>query len=209
MPWTICALELPPFWRRSCDPHMLTAVALEAADEEIFPLSGSACVPVVARLPDRELLSLAAGHGRQCIEIVEGTVLDGPVKLRFLIDGWRDHQAQLSALAGLAGGRAHIATRRCAQPSIGQAMSQLLRIRDARMAGASHREIARLLCDAQRVNADWRAASDYLRSRVRRAVARAETMANLGHSWFAATQGRHLFRSGGQATSVGYKCSYL
>jgi hypothetical protein len=53
----------------------------------------------------------------------------------------------------------------------------VLRVHDALMDGASQREIGRALYGAARVQRDWEGPSDSLRSRVRRLVGEARTMA--------------------------------
>ncbi|WP_407072274.1 DNA -binding domain-containing protein [Sphingomonas koreensis] len=57
----------------------------------------------------------------------------------------------------------------------------VLRVHDALSAGASQRDIATGLFGPERIPADWRAASDSLRSRVRRLVRDARHMAAGGY----------------------------
>jgi hypothetical protein len=57
----------------------------------------------------------------------------------------------------------------------------VLRALDARMAGASDREIAILLFGERRVRADWSKGQDHLRDQVRRAVRRGRQLMNGGY----------------------------
>jgi hypothetical protein len=56
-----------------------------------------------------------------------------------------------------------------------------LRVHDGLVAGASQREIAAVLFGAERVKADWTGSSDSLRSRVKRLVRDARSLAQGGY----------------------------
>ncbi|WP_412072788.1 DUF2285 domain-containing protein [Sphingopyxis sp. GC21] len=69
---------------------------------------------------------------------------------------------------------------------------EVLRVADALSAGASQREIAACLFGTERISRDWRAASDSLRSQVRRLVSRARHMAAGGYRSFLAIDGTDM-----------------
>ncbi|WP_425516745.1 DNA -binding domain-containing protein [Stakelama flava] len=99
-----------------------------------------------------------------------GSLRDGPVALRFCFTGLARIGAPLTTLRRLAAfdrlgrmpHRLFPAERRAARWTLA------VRASDARVHGASQREVAEALFGVAPVRRDWDAASDHLRSKVRR-----------------------------------------
>lgn len=121
--------------------------------------------------PEELLLQDDVRHVRLLIR--SGSVLDGPVRLRFALWGLRDLERQLLTLRQVAAlARSGRLPRRIAgtDPKNAQWI-KLLRIHDALDEGASQREIAGCLFDRDWVASGWDGRSDFLRSRLRRMIA--------------------------------------
>lgn len=182
IPWTVSALDMPPFWLGSHDSLLLkaTAMSCHAHHPGAFNLEHFGARCWLGKSVDREVLVLEWGCRRQLIEIVSGTLLDGPVKLGFHVDGWMGLEAQIQALADFSRHAANSGPRCTCRAVDGKVvrLATLLRVHDARQAGVRLREIGQFLIDEAVIARDWRGPSDYLKSRVRRAVARAHDLAD-------------------------------
>jgi hypothetical protein len=104
------------------------------------------------------------------LDVAGGTMLAGPVRLRFRLEGLRAIEPSLLTLRRLA---ALDRLGRMPQklfPAERRALRWILALRalDARRHGASQREVAEALFGPERARTDWNAGSDYLRSQVRR-----------------------------------------
>jgi hypothetical protein len=121
--------------------------------------------------PEELLLRDSARHVRLLIR--SGSVLDGPVRLRFALRGLQNLDRQLLTLRQVAAlTRSGRLPRRLAGTDPKNAhWMKLLRIHDALDEGASQREIADCLFDNDWVASGWDGRSDFLRSRVRRMIA--------------------------------------
>ena len=112
-----------------------------------------------------------------------GTLDQGPVRLRYALEGFARLEPQLRTLRRLAGlwrmGRMPAELfppeRRASR------WIELLRTHDALTEGASQREIAAALFGSQAVRRDWRGHSDYLRLRVQRLAATASGLVSGGY----------------------------
>lgn len=176
-------------WDAGIDPDTLRVAALpvdprhaDRFDHDRF----ARWLYVVTDPEGREHAVLSDGYRRIRIDVEEGSLADGrPVLLRYLLSGsvGRDTDARLLPLRRAAGllrtGRflpALFPVERRIERLI-----DVLRVADALEAGASQRDIACALFGDERISSDWRAASDSLRSRVRRLVREARRMAAGGY----------------------------
>jgi hypothetical protein len=150
-----------------------SVLACEVAgdDGEGFDLGRIGCFSALLKGEDpREHLVLGDGLRRLRLDVAGGTMLGGPVRLRFRFEGLRAIDTPLLTLRRLAAldrlGRMpqtlYPADRRAARWTLA------LRASDAQRAGATQREVAELLLGPDRVRADWNAGTDYMRSQVRR-----------------------------------------
>lgn len=116
---------------------------------------------------------------RFAFDVVSGSMLNGSVALTVLLDHKQHSERQLSAVQTLL--RVHNAAStdrfpgRCRKSNARLILA--LRAHDALIAGASHREIAQGLFGNDNVDRDWSGSSDFLKSRVRRLVATAQSLA--------------------------------
>lgn len=166
-------------WRWQADGAVavLSAQPASAGDPAAMDLVRCGAPALVARTADGEQhVLISDGLRRLRLAVVEGDVLAGPVVFRFHLpalgggQGALDNLRRLMALrdtGGLGGGR----DRPLAKAS---RWLQVLRVHDARQAGATHRDIALFLFGETRVCEDWSAGSDYMRMRVQRLVRAAE-----------------------------------
>lgn len=119
-----------------------------------------------------EQLLLRDGVCNIRLQICSGTLLDGQVRLRYLLEGMAELDHKLLTLRRL------VMLRRLGRFPAGlfppdQRATRwilLLRVLDALATGASQREIAAGLFGGALVTEDWRTRSDYLRFRVQRLV---------------------------------------
>lgn len=120
--------------------------------------------------PERLLIGDAGHHLR--LDVVAGSVLDGPVRLQYNLADSNTLDAKLMTLRRL------LALERLGRfpsslfPRIHRADRWMMALQafDERAAGASHRDIAVVLYGANRVNSDWQGRSSYLRCRVQRTL---------------------------------------
>jgi len=130
---------------------------------------------VVAASDGVETVAMVHAHGLVRIDVVEGTVREGPVGLSFTLPHDSDFRRRLDAIrsfdALVAGGRMVVARdarlRRAALA---------LRAHDARAAGASLRHIAATLLGG----GDWPGAGDCVKSQARRLVASGDRLMTIG-----------------------------
>lgn len=157
--------------------------------DDVFDLN-ALCHPIVV------LRSAGAGEhvliadGPRCIriEVRSGTLLDGPVRLDYRVPRDGDVEAKILTLRRLTAlcrlGRFPVTLfppeRRARR------WAQALQAWDGRQAGASHRDIARVIHGEATVRDAWAGESDYLRTHVKRLLRTADAMIDGG--W------RHLLR---------------
>jgi hypothetical protein len=151
-----------------------------ASEPDAFDLADFEAFAVVAKdSSDMEHISLSDGFRRIRIDVVSGTLLEGPVVMTHILTGLTGVSPKLLALRRLI---ALTRTRRFGA-SLFPVASQTARLVaalqafDGLTAGASQRDIAVTLYGQQRVAAEWNGASDSMRSRVRRLVGLANDLA--------------------------------
>ncbi|SDF10380.1 DUF2285 domain-containing protein [Rhodospira trueperi] len=174
------------FWSSAEAPIVLTTIASEAqaSGPETLDLRRLALPIAMLRQPDGRLhLLILDGPRRLQIEVVVTRLFRDPVRL--LIPVWPplEDEPRVLALrrflhlraAGALPDQLYRPERR------GLRWADMLRAHDARLAGASHREIAAALFGQERVRDDWAGSSDYLRLRVQRLVRAGDRMVGGGY----------------------------
>lgn len=154
----------------SIDPFVL-ACEIAGADPQGLDLARVGCFSALLRGHDPdEHLVLSDGLRRLRLDIAGGSMLAGPVRLRFRFEGLRTIAAPLLTLRRLSALDRLGRMPRKLFPAEHRADRWILALRavDARARGASHREAAEALFGPARVRSDWNASGDYLRSQVKR-----------------------------------------
>ena len=156
---------------------MLVASATAEPSLPAFDLQRLAFSARILRDGTAERLSLSDGFHHLRVDVVEGTLLDGPVRLRFVIADDDRASAQILALQRFrAFCRGGVFGRTLNPPERhGTQWVRQLRAYDAVEPGASERTIAMELFARRFSDYDWRT-SDALRSAVRRLIGGARRM---------------------------------
>ena len=126
-----------------------------------------------------EHLLLRDGHHHVHLHVIAGTLLQGPVALRFNIR-WSDrfdHALGTLRRFVLLCRSGKLRRERILSDRISPRAISALRVHDALSQGASIRDIGIMLFSKERVDAEWRDPSESLKSQCRRLVASARRMA--------------------------------
>lgn len=174
------------FWRVDVNPAVLPVQCIPASadDNDAFDvMRGCRSVAVLRQEGGWEQILLADGTHVIQLEVRRGSLLDGPVLLRYDLEGFVDLAPKLRTLARLLALRRYGRFPRSLFPPERRARRWLMALKalDASWSGAHARDIATALFGERVVARDWTSASDYLRSRVRRAVAAGECLSNGGY----------------------------
>ncbi|KZB56359.1 DUF2285 domain-containing protein [Thalassospira xiamenensis] len=172
-------------WSPNINPFALVAHAIHipiGGDVGILDISrfGTAATLFIAQ-DHRQHLLLSDQYRHLQIVISEGTLLEGPVRLRFIISGMKRLKEQALALQ-----RFHAFYRTGQFPSALYPIERraprwrmMLQAWDGRQAGASQREIAEVLYGHRTVAEDWSAG--FLRTRVQRLLRGADRLVHGGY----------------------------
>jgi hypothetical protein len=130
-----------------------------------------------------EQVALSDGFRRIRIDVVRGTLLQGPVRLHYLLSGFGDLDGRVLTLRRLASLQRLGRFARALYPPELRAPRWIhaLRTHDALAAGASQREISAVLFGDQRAHHEWRTNSDSPRLRIQRLVRSARAMVAGGY----------------------------
>lgn len=160
-------------WAASHDVSVLDVEAVPAlvGDPNRFDLprfGGLATVVVSPGGPEH--IALSDGYRRIRIDVVSGTVRQGPVRLRYRLDGFHGIDARILTLRRLVSLTRLGRFVRHLHPPERQAPRWVaaLRAHDAMLDGASQRSIAIALYGPTMTIANWGQGSDVLRLRVQR-----------------------------------------
>lgn len=174
------------FWRADWDTSVLAVETLpvQRGDGDAFDIRRFDRLATVLRCPDgHEHLLLSDGVHHLQMEVTAGSLLDGPVRLRYELSGFKYIEAKALTLRRLL-----LLCRLGRFPNglfpperRARRWAMALQAHDAVQAGASHREIAAALFGEKVVKEDWCGRSDYLRLRVQRLVRTADKLVNGGH----------------------------
>lgn len=153
-------------------------------DGDAFDLYQFGRLATVLRCPDgHEHLLLSDGVHHLQVEVTAGSLLDGPVRFRYELSGFKHIETKTLTLRRL------LLLRRLGRFPRGlfpperraRRWAMALQAFDAIQAGASHRDIAAVLFGEKVVKEDWCGRSDYLRLRVQRLVRTADKLVNGGY----------------------------
>lgn len=172
-------------WTAAVDPSVVTCTAEPIASNhpDAFCLDRlSLPTTTIVSATGAEHLAISDGLKRIRLDVVEGTLFDGPVRLHYRIAGFADAESHLMTLQRL------LALHRLGQFALGlhpretkaKRWAMMLRAHDLSTAGASQREIAVELFGGS-ASAEWRTRSDYLRLRIQRLLRDAGTMIDGGY----------------------------
>lgn len=126
---------------------------------------------------------IAEGSRQIQLDVRSGTLLSGPIRLHFQLTGFRRLDAQTTTLVRL--GALHrlgrLPTSLFPAEAAASKWARALQAYDGMMAGASQRDIARILFSEKLVQEEWSGRSDFLRLRVQRMLAYGRRM--VGGGW--------------------------
>lgn len=181
------APEARIIWHADLDPATLPVIAIptDRADPDGLDLERVAAWLTVVTDPDgydHAVLSDGRHHIR--LDVAQGRLAgETLVHLHYRLHGLGSAEAGLLPLRRLLHLQHHRRFARSLYPRdpwIERGI-QLLRVHDALADGATQREIGAVLFDEARVAEDWNDRSDSLRSRIRRLVREAKTLALGGY----------------------------
>lgn len=183
----LAAPEARIIWHANLDPSTLdvSVLPIDRADRDHVTLEELApWLTVITGSDGREHAVLSDGWRHIRLDVETGTLArGGRVLLLYRISGLASARTRLLPLRrflDLAEHHRFTATLFPRDPRIDRWLA-LLRVHDALAAGAGHREIGQALFGADHVERDWKRRSDSLRSRVRRLVRDAVSMAEGGY----------------------------
>lgn len=180
-----CAQDAFILWQAELDPSVL-AVTAEPVDRNCIDRFELGRLQLPARVlitADRQRLSISDGSRRIRLDVAAGTLLEGPVRLRYKLAGFAGVEAKLLTLRRLL---ALVRLGRFPRgldppdPRVTRWI-MMLRAHDLSAAGATQREIGSHLFGAARVASDWRGPSDSLRLQVRRLLRFGDAMVGGGY----------------------------
>lgn len=155
-----------------------------SGDVDAFDIRHFRDLATVLRCPDgHELLLFSDGNHRIQLDITLGSVLDGPVRFRYELSGFKHIETKILTL------RCFLLLRRLGRFPLGLFTPErrarrwiiALQAYDGVQSGASQREIAAALFGENIVQDDWHGRSDYLRLRVQRAIRHGRSLVNGGY----------------------------
>lgn len=155
-----------------------------SSDVDAFDIRHFHGLATVLRCPDgHELLLFSDGNHRIQLDLTAGSVLDGPVRFRYELSGFKHIEAKILTL------RRFVMLRQLGRFPRGlftperRARRWMLALQayDGVQSGARQREIALALFGEKIVRDDWHGRSDYLRLRVQRAIRNGQSLVNGGY----------------------------
>ena len=172
-------------WSATVDPSVVACtaepVAVDHPDAFYIDRLTLATTTVVG-LSGVQHLAISDGLRRIRLDVVDGTLLEGPVRLGYRLAGFADAEPQLLTLQRLLAIQRLGRFARGLHPRENKAERwvMMLRAHDLSVAGASQREIAAALSGSD-ISQEWRTRSDYLRLRVQRLLRDANAMISGGY----------------------------
>ncbi len=168
-------------WCAAYDPLVLCVdadrVAHSAAGFDLSRLAAFTTVAIDGK--GHEHIVISNGLRRIRLDVVSGSLIDGPVALRIVCADLCRLKAAATTMAKLASLYQH----QCFMPTHFREDRRsarwlaALRVHDGLCAGASQREIAIALYGHKRVANDWYEGNDVMRASVRRLIRTARTLA--------------------------------
>lgn len=172
------------FWHEELDAAVLLAVARPpTAHNTGFDVRSLSNLATILCDTTFERLSLSDGYHHLRIDIASGSLLRGPVTLRFLIDDDARAPAKLTEILRFRALRSRGSFAKWLEPALPQRRRWVLQLRalDAVNAGATTREIASALFPIRAAREDWRNDGESVRSSIRRLIANARRMSEVGY----------------------------
>lgn len=190
--WGLHAFEHPrltvpearPVWCSKVYPFVLGVEAGPPDGEELFDLERFRAISTLLRVRDnREHLLLSDGFRTIRIDVLAGTITDGPAELRYRIAGLASAERSVLALRRLLALWRNGRFSGLLHPEEAKARRWVLALRahDALAAGAGQREIAAGMLSTQAGEPRWRTQSPSIRAQVQRLVRGARRMASGGY----------------------------
>jgi hypothetical protein len=178
-PW----LEAPLLWSSDVDPSVLNVLALPFSGRAsaTFDLAIYGAMATVVDGGDCQQVLLREGSGAVRLDVLSGSLLDGPVSLVLSRSGMEENEPALVALrrflhlrrtGGFPAPAAPVCQRLPRQV-------QALRVHDALSQGASIRDVGIMLFGGDRVRHEW--ADEALKSQCRRLIILAREMVSGGY----------------------------
>jgi hypothetical protein len=174
-----------PVWSATIDPSVVKCIAEPVGPDhpDAFHISRLLLsTTTVVGSTGTEHLAISDGLRRIRLDVVEGTLLRGPVRLHYRLAGFVDAEPQLLTMQRLLAlhrlGR--FARGLHSRETKAERWVMMLRAHDLSMAGASQREIAAELFGLDDTQ-DWRTRSDYLRLRIQRLLRDANGLIHGGY----------------------------
>jgi hypothetical protein len=170
-------------WSNAADPEVLTVVAHPvSSDDSGFNLAKFANHVAIVATGDREHVAIRGGGGILRLDVVAGTLRDGPVRLFHRLARQSELESKMPRLRQLAAFVEFGAVAPWIIPTDPRLdrLILALRVLDARAAGASLRQIAIGLLSVRAGSADWPGDGDSTKSWVRRLVALSEALSLAG-----------------------------
>jgi hypothetical protein len=193
----LCCADARPVWKADHYPLVLPVSAEAAgASADAFLLGSTATIALLVIERRSEHLLLSDGRRSIRMDVCAGTIRTGPARLHYELAGFTNLDPKLMVLRRLAAYR----KSGCLGPGLFRPETRaarlilLLRASDALRAGASQREIAAELLDADAQAARWRVDLPSTRSRVQRLARRARSMTANGHVELLRSAARSLSR---------------
>jgi hypothetical protein len=189
--WGLHAFEPPhlrvpearPLWCANIHPFVLGVEAGPSSGEDVFDLQSIAEIATLRASADgREHLLISDGLRSIRIDVLEGSLAAGPVKLRYRLAGLSSAERPLLTLRRLLALWRTGRLCRTLHPREVKAGRWVLMLRahDALSSGAPQRAIAADLLASSAANPRWRVAEPSLRSRAQRLVRAARSAASGG-----------------------------
>ncbi|MFT3966310.1 MAG: DUF2285 domain-containing protein [Sphingobium sp.] len=178
------ALTAPPFWLPSADPSVLPVAAIppQHMEDALDVMDLGQMVTVFRDRSGAEHVQIGPAPRPIRLYVETGTVLRGPVALHASLCSCAV-QSRLRTLRRLLDlerlGRPR--TQDDVPDARGVRLAFVLQVLDGYDAGASQREIAIALFGRERVRTDWNGYSDYLRSRICRAIRLGQSLCDGGY----------------------------
>ncbi|MDC7675192.1 DUF2285 domain-containing protein [Asticcacaulis machinosus] len=173
------------FWRPDWDKSVLMVRTLPAfTPENAFDLHSYGALATVLILEEGfEVVLLTDGVRHLQLFVLEGSVLNGPVYLRYALSGFNHLETRILSLRRLIGLHQHRQFVPKLYPMETKAERWVLALRafDGYLEGASQREIAIGLFGRKAVEDDWNGQSDFLRLRIKRLLSHGRFMTQGGY----------------------------
>jgi hypothetical protein len=185
----LAAPDARPVWRADVHPYVLPAVAERVAEstdahpDALDPARLGSMATLVAGVGGHEHWLISDGLRAIRLDLLEGTLSRGPVRLRYLLTGFESAERPLLTLRRLIALRKTGRFSRSLHRPEARARRWLLVLRawDALWTGADQREIASELLSVSALEPRWRSGESSLRSQAQRLVRAARVMAKGGY----------------------------